>query len=362
MGIQITQYLKRVRATTAVDIISILFLMSLAWPVLAQNDENESTDPVSEPWWMSEDRYPQLSSGDLGKLPEEAEEEKRVWGRKLPFMAQQVIDLGFELPNPYGVGGIFAHVEQEIVLSDLRVSINNGPEDSIEFVDFGQSFVENNAAQARIDAWILPFLNLYGIVGKFDGDGEIPIAVPGDELLKFLLPDIGRLCDRPPGSPLRPAICDELITGTAYPKYIGYNIGIGMTLAMGWRNYFIAIPMTYVVTDVNIVDTKIDTAQITPRIGFTVNTENYGQFAFYAGGSWMDVELDLTGQVTLETSGFSEFNDDVTIDFAIRQKNKDAWNYIAGFNWDLSSTWAVQAEIGFGGSRDQFITSLTYRF
>jgi hypothetical protein len=329
-----------------------------------ENQEAHPNDPVSDsdPWWMSEDRYPQLPTGDVGELPEGAEAEKRTWDRKLPFMAQQVIDLGFELPNPYGAGGIFAHVEQEIVLSDLRVAINNGPKESIEFVDFGRSFVENNTVQARMDAWILPFLNLYGIVGKFDGEGEVPLGIPGDELLKYLLPEVGQSCDRPPGSPLRPQICDKIITTTAFPNYVGYNIGIGITLAMGWRNYFVAIPMTYVVTDVDIVDTNIDTLQVSPRIGFTIDTQDRGQFAFYAGGSWMEVELDLTGRITLPTSEFPEFDEDVTIDFAINQVNADAWNYVAGFNWDMSSTWAVQAEIGFGGSRDHFITSLTYRF
>jgi hypothetical protein len=31
-------------------------------------------------------------------------------------MAQQVVDLGFELPNPYGIGLVAASIRQELVL------------------------------------------------------------------------------------------------------------------------------------------------------------------------------------------------------------------------------------------------------
>jgi len=43
---QNTQYLKSFWAITVLHVISLLMAMLVAWPVLAQNDEDESTDPV----------------------------------------------------------------------------------------------------------------------------------------------------------------------------------------------------------------------------------------------------------------------------------------------------------------------------
>jgi hypothetical protein len=315
----------------------------------------------TNPLFKAEGHLPVLETGLLGELPDEAEEETRTWDRALPFMAQMVIDFGFDLPNPYGVGGVLAHVEQDIVLSDLIVGLNGGEKQEIDFVDFGQPFTENNAAQFKLDTWLFPFMNVYAVLGKFDGDAVIPIAVPGDELLKFLLPELGGLCDRQPGFPGRPPVCDELLTGTAFPRYEGTNIGIGTTLAMGWRNYFVAIPATYVKTDINIVDSSIETTQVAPRIGFTIDQEGPGMLALYVGGSWMDVDLELSGQVTLAAPG-AQADETYTIDFSVREQNKDEWNYLAGLNWDINANWSLQAEVGFGGSREHLISSFVYRW
>jgi len=57
-----------------------------------------------------------------------------------------------------------------------------------------------------------------------------------------------------------------------------------------------------------------------------------------------------------------EIGDATTLDFVIRQRNRDRWNYLVGFNWELSRAWSLQAEIGFGGSRDNAIVSGTYRW
>ena len=37
-------------------------------------------------------------------------------------------------------------------------------------------------------------------------------------------------------------------------------------------------------------------------------------------------------------------------------------NYLLGFNWDFSKTWSVMAEAGIGGSRQSFISAVTFRF
>ena len=47
--------------------------------------------------------YPTLENRELGEPIVNEDGEAQVWGRALPFLGQKVLDLGFELPNPYGV-------------------------------------------------------------------------------------------------------------------------------------------------------------------------------------------------------------------------------------------------------------------
>lgn len=44
--------------------------------------------------------------------------------KSLPFLAQKVIDQGYDLPLPYGIGLTFVNIDQEMLLTDLEVGIN----------------------------------------------------------------------------------------------------------------------------------------------------------------------------------------------------------------------------------------------
>ena len=60
--------------------------------------------------------YPTLEHRDLGQQNLDEEGERVIWEQKLPFLAQKVIDLGFELPKAYGVAIIPARIRQDLVL------------------------------------------------------------------------------------------------------------------------------------------------------------------------------------------------------------------------------------------------------
>ncbi len=84
----------------------------------------------------------------------------------------------------------------------------------------------------------------------------------------------------------------------------------------------------------------------------------------YIGATYLDAKFDITGSVTFDTrdSGVPGVGDTTTVDYKITQKNKEKWNYLIGFNWDITKSWSAQAEAGFGGSRSNLISSATYRF
>jgi hypothetical protein len=52
----------------------------------------------------------------------------------------------------------------------------------------------------------------------------------------------------------------------------------------------------------------------------------------------------------------------LVVDYVVDERNKDPWNALVGGNWDISKSLSLQGEVGFGGSRENIITSITYRF
>jgi hypothetical protein len=217
-------------------------------------------------------------------------------------------------------------------------------------VDFGTPYVENTALQLKLDAWVLPFLNVFTTVGVFDGKATIPLSFEGADLFPTL-------CSVTPNAPQ----CVRTYSATARPEYEGENIALGMTLAMGWDRFFVAIPATYVWTQVDIIPQTVEAVNITPRIGMTGDMGERGTVAVFMGATYLDAEVDIAGEITFETPG-GPVGDETTLSFFISQKNKDKWNYLLGFNWEWNKNWSVMAEAGFGGSRTNFICGATYRW
>ena len=306
--------------------------------------------PTVEQAYQSTMKYPSLENRELGQPNLDESGEPVIWKQKLPFMAQSVIDLGFELPNPYGVALIPSAIRQDLILDQLFIGLNGPPDTEIDFVDFGTPFVENTTLQLKADAWVLPFMNVFTTVGVFDGDATIPLTIQGEDLFPTL-------CGITPNAPQ----CVRTYSATARPSYEGTNIALGMNLAMGWEQFFVTIPIAYAWTEVDIIDTTVTALNITPRIGMTGDMGDRGTVAVFVGATYLSAEVDLEGSIVFDTPGGPD-GDTTELTFRINQRNKDRWNYLVGFNWEMNRTWSVTFELGAGGSRQNVIGGLTYRF
>jgi len=316
-------------------------------PVCSQslgNLRRLSLEPDFQATWS----YPTLENRELGEAHADEDGDPIIWGRPLPFLAQKVVDLGFDLPNPFGVAVIPVWICQDLVLEDLFIGINGEPDTEIDFVDFGTPEVENTAL--KLDAWILPFLNVFTTVGVFGGEARIPLTIEGADLFP-------NLCSAAPNRPQ----CNRTYSAIADLGYRGKNITLGINLAMGWDRFFVTIPITHAWSDVDIIDNTVTALNTTPRIGMTGDMGNRGTVAVFIGATHLKAEVDVPGTIAFDTPG-GPSGDVTTLAYRINQRNKDRWNYLLGFNWDLSKKWSVTTEAGFGGSRENFIAGATYRF
>ena len=140
--------------------------------------------------------------------------------RRLPFLAEEARKRGIELPQPFGIGLVYYHLDRAIEVTDVRIGREGAPPTSVsQFAQLGSDSRVDNA-NLKFDVWVLPFLNVYAIAGYIWNESTTVI----DVTLPPLLPN---------GTPRqrRMEVPTEL-TGT-----VG---GLGLTLAGGYGPFFFA--------------------------------------------------------------------------------------------------------------------------
>jgi len=183
-----------------------------------------------------------LKAADLNTV-DAPETPKPHWSH-LPIWGTSAAERGFELPLPFGVGVNYYLERQPFEIGDLQVALLGG--DPIPVQDFAtieQVTTTQSSLTTRIDAWLFPFLNLYGILGYTSGEMDGKVELP---TIPILLPNGGEL---------------PLLIG-----YEGPTFGGGVTLGGGvplnqtkTTTLFGVVDANYTVTDLDFTDEALFT-------------------------------------------------------------------------------------------------------
>jgi hypothetical protein len=281
----------------------------------------------------------EVETREKDSQPQDTSEKKRVWDHPLPIWGQEVIDRGYDLPLPFGIGVVLTSIDHELLLDNLKVGASgSGNLQDVPFVSFGDVDDSVVNATVKFDAWLFPFLNLFAIAGYVEGETTINADVDLDQAFPGLC---GGTCG--------------VRTLTGKPQYSGNVGGLGMNLVGGFKNYFAMINATYSVAEVDIVPgTEVQSVNISPRIGMQLGLGPQSMLALYTGATYLEYDMKIAGTAELPVVGL--------IDFEVDASEKENWNYLLGANWDITKRWSLQAEMGFGNTRENIISSLTYRF
>ena len=266
-----------------------------------------------------------FEGGDVSPAPTEPST------RLLPIWGDEARKRGYELPLPFGLSPTFTYLEQKYELKELKLGIGSGPPTRpIRFLGFDPIEVKSTTTIMRFDAWVLPFLNVYGIAGYVSGEGRTTVTLPAI-----------------------PPITSEPRRFPATIDYKGPTYGGGVTLAGGYKHLFVAIDANYTITDLQEAFTAdINTLTVSPRVGWN---GKFGWFkgAVWAGGMFIRPSQILTAEAKLPSGE--------RLTLRIRQRAIGLWNTVLGFSWDITPHFDFLVEGGFG-KRDQVTTSLTLRF
>ena len=254
------------------------------------------------------------------------------WPHPLPFMADVALKRGYELPLPFGVSGVFFYVERDVEISNVRLGINGAPlRDVNNFIDLGARS-RSSGGIARFDAWLLPFLDVYGLVGYVTSTADLKgtVTVP---------------------RPLRPGSLTFNLAGTA--KVDGPTVGGGFTLVGGYRELFVLGDLNYSKSDLGFED-KFDALIGTVRVGWNGKVLDT-PLQLWAGATYWRTQTTAKSTVDVPDVG--------RVTFEARQGPVHPLNAVVGTSFTLGRRWNPFVEYGFNGSDVQTVSAgLAFRF
>ena len=237
----------------------------------------------------------------------------------LPFMKDLAGDT--ELPRPWGISLDFYTMDQDYDIKDLQFVLPG-----LSLGDPSQVDVTNEVVHfdLQADVWLLPFLNVFGLIGKVDTDTVVDLSNVDIIGLPFPLNSI-------------PVSFD----GTVY--------GLGFTLVYGTENWFASATTTFTKTETSgTLDSSVDSLSIQPRIGL-IKTN----WRFWLGGMYLDVDEKHSGVFELPVIG--------DVPFAVELATRDSWNYAVGAGYVFSDRANLSFEYGFG-NREHTLFNFNFRF
>lgn len=262
---------------------------------------------------------------------EAAQREEKAWSSFLPILGAEAERRGYELPLPLGLSIDAMGLNEPHRVRDLRLALGAGVPQSVPRDFLRVSAVDVNALSTalRVDAWLFPFLNLYGIGGYSRGRADLGLTVlPGVQGLtkEVQLPTL---------------------------RYQGPTYGAGMLLAGGYRNWFATIDTNRTVTRLDLLDSQVDTWVVDARVGWRQKFGNV-HGSLWLGAMYQKSSETMTGSVLLAPGA-------PPLRFEVDQTTDAPWNLLLGTQWEIGRHWWVLIEAGVG-ERKQLLGSVSYRF
>ncbi|HEM8177919.1 TPA: hypothetical protein U2M54_003379 [Providencia rettgeri] len=339
--------MKRIQFSTAL-ILSSIMSMSVSFA-----DSDRPLFSVS----VSESGVPQNNSE--GGITRSSTTESRV----LPIWGDEARARGYDLPEPFGIGYGYMNLRQDIKVDKIAFKSEKGV--NIPFVKFdlnddlmiktGHTRSKNESHMLKLDTWVFPFMNVYGVYGKTKGTSTTNL-----DSVKARVKIFGKenIIDIGKNLPF------EL-------DYKGKTYGGGVTFAGGYNQFFSTLDFNYTRTSLDILDGDITAFVVTPRVGYEfifeplIPGQGNTKLQIWTGAMYQDITQRFKGDISKldlppELSGLMALAPD-DAKFDVKQHLAHKWNNTVGARVELTQNFNVLTEIGFN-NRNSFYISGEFRF
>lgn len=287
------------------------------------------------------------------------------YDRLFPFLGKKLASRGISFPLPFGIGINYAYAKQGVDITGVNIALNDGKyTDLSKIVKFDHVTSTVKVINSRLDLWVFPFLNVYGL-GSYvvDSDTDVLLSEPF-----------------------------ALRSGASQS---GYGGGFGATAAFGFWGFFGVVDANLSWTKMEKLDSAVRTFLLTPRVGKRFKLGESVWISGWVGAMRQSIEADTQGSISLkdavgapqgsfESKVASWYNSlpagqqggvsqlvggitgpnaerDPTIHYKLDKALSDPWNMLVGTEIDLHKRVQMRMEYGFIG-RTQLIMGLCYRF
>ncbi len=299
----------------------------------------------------------------------------------LPILGQKVARMGFEIPLPFGIMINNVYNTQQIGIQDLQVAFNGGRFFSVDsIVNFEQIKPNAFTSNIRVDAYLFPFLNVFGLLGGVKANTNFVISEP--------------------------------VSINNFNRSDGLYWGGGFVAAGGMGPLFGSFDYSWVWSRVKLLDKANLATNWGIRVGhiFKLPRRPESNIGLWAGINRQHIEGRTAGKISLyealgieggganaqeslrdvrnrietwynDLPGFlqNRFEEKVTtllngldrvingledpvVDFRFTKTLRTPYQFSLGGQWQLNPRWQLRSELGLGRDKAQVLFSANYRF
>lgn len=308
----------------------------------------------------------------------------KKWDRTFPLMAQKLLDRGFKFQLPYGISSQYFYADQDLQIPEINVSLNEAKTyDVSNLVEIGQVRTKGGVFTVRPNFWLLPFMNLYAIVGVGKTETTIPfnaITLPDRRI------EIGK---------------------SSVIENEGYTYGGGVSFAGRGLGMIFIIDINASFTKMKRFKEPFPVAVTSFRLGKNFKLRDGREVAAWIGGMGQYLTAKTVGKIFVkdfapnienEAAELEMARDDncnqigsiwvpkmsssytaaqcnavaimaniangaagSSINYELDKELVAIWNFVLGFNFQVTRNWYARAELGII-NRQQILIGAEYRF
>ncbi|MCB2222401.1 MAG: hypothetical protein KQI35_18600 [Bacteroidetes bacterium] len=300
----------------------------------------------------------------------------------LPVLGTKVHEAKIRLPYPVGIMFNTLVGEQFLSLSDIalgfgKYSSTSEPNmiDLSEVIEFEDIRAQTSTFNLRVDTWLLPFVNVYGIVGqtkKADINVNLVEPFPLDVTTEvsgtyvgfgamaagavgpvFVSLDVNRTYNYNPrlDDPAK-VLIGGLRTGPVFRFKNNPEMNISLWTGAMYSHFN------------GETDGSIAALDLAPNAPAEIENKLNNLHEWYDGLKPVEQLLYKNIYEKLD-NGLTELKEGVEdgyIRYSFNKKINNPWNMLIGAQWQLNYRWQLRAEAQFLGDRTAGLFSLNYRF
>lgn len=321
------------------------------------------------------------------KEPEDVGNFSKDHWTRLPIWGDKAKALGYEIELPLVLSVQYVNQSQMVQQKDgihysnIRtenlwgvqgINLAKNPDGTPDIiVNTGKTKEHSETKGIRAGVWVLPFVQVYGILNKIKGHTTTP-TTSYTQLDLDSNPLIGMIAEAFLKALFKEDYLGNGLVRTSERVRINYdavNYGGGVAFAGGYEKMFYMIDLNYTFSNMDYSDDYIRTFVASTRVGY--NGKMFDRpLRLWVGLMGQYVSSKVTGKMThLEFEGLtgsltSAINPNGKGKFEVKQKLVEPINFLVGGRYTFAKHAAILLEGGYGGKngRTSFMANIEILF